>query len=351
MFSSSVRKQSNNREFHNSPLPARTEIFLKNYKIGVETLVPIPIFNFTMLQDFINYMRFELYRSDHTVEAYGRDIQQFITFFCADPAASFDPSEVTTTDVRRWIAHLADRGEAAASLRRKTQSLRAFFKFLCRRKILKANPAQSVILAKLPKPLPDFVRDSDMEKLLESDTDIMSDGASAGQLRDHLILHLLYATGLRRAELLQLTDANIELPSRRLKVLGKGRKERIVPIADDLAEEIQRWQTVRDATFPDLSDPKPIIATKFGAMSISNLEVTIKRLLRNENAGRRSPHTLRHTFATAMLNGGADLNSVRAILGHSSIATTQIYTHLQTSDIQQAYQAAHPRAKKDDIKE
>ena len=295
-----------------------------------------------MINDFLNYLRYELYRSDHTVEAYRRDLEQFARFFAPSPAP-FNPPEVTTADIRRWLAGLADGGDAPATLRRKTQSLRAFFKFLCRRGHISSNPADAVILAKLPKPLPDFVRESDMERLLPP----IDEKAGFIASRDHLILHLLYATGLRRSEILQLTDNSINLPGRQIRVLGKGRKERIVPIADELAEEISRWQTLRDNEIPDLPLPHPLIATRHGAMSVTNFEVTVKRLLKNENAGRRSPHTLRHTFATAMLNGGADLNSVRAILGHASIATTQIYTHLQTSDLQRAYSSAHPRARKD----
>lgn len=292
------------------------------------------------IDDFLNYLRYELYRSPHTVAAYERDLRQFIAFFCADPSAEFIPAEVTTQDVRRWLARLADAGDAPASLRRKTQSLRAFFRFLCRRHILSANPAADVVLAKLPKPLPDFVREADMERLLTP----VPPEASVTERRDHLILHLLYATGLRRSEILSLTDASFSHSGRELRVIGKGSKERVVPIADQLAEEIAAWQTVRDTAYPELPAPRPIIATMHGHMSAPNLELIIKRLLHNERAGRKSPHTLRHTFATAMLNGGADLNSVRAILGHASLATTQIYTHLQTSDLQRTYAAAHPRA-------
>lgn len=293
-----------------------------------------------MIQDFLNYLRHELYRSDHTVEAYERDLRQFAAFFCADPAATFNPEEVTTPHIRRWLSILADQGLSPASLRRKTQSLRAFFRFLCRRKLIPSNPASAVVLAKLPKPLPDFVRDADMERILEP----LPADAPLSALRDHLILHLLYATGLRRSELLSLTDSSISADASQLRVIGKGNKERVIPIARALAQEIAQWQTLRDATWPDLPQPRPIIATMHGAMSAPNLEITIKRLLRTEKAGRKSPHTLRHTFATAMLNGGADLNSVRAILGHASLATTQIYTHLQTSDLKRAYTAAHPRA-------
>ena len=294
------------------------------------------------MQDFLNYLRYELYRSDHTVEAYRRDITQFMAHFTSGHPEAFDPAAVETRHIRRWLADLADAGDRPASLRRKTQSLRAYYKFRLRRGLQSDSPAEDIILAKLPKPLPDFVKTSDMERLLPD----LAPDAGIIERRDHLILHILYATGLRRSELLSLTDAHVSLTAGQIRVLGKGRKERIVPIAKQLADEIAAWQTARDAEFPDLPAPRPIIATGFGAMSATNLEVTIKRLLKNENAGRRSPHTLRHTFATSMLNGGADLNVVQSILGHSSLSTTQIYTHLQTSDIRCTYSSAHPRGKK-----
>lgn len=296
-------------------------------------------------------MRYELARSEHTIIAYQRDLTQFMTFVMGHhDSAKFRPEEVTTRLIRQWIASLAEAGEAPASLRRKTQSLRAYFKFLCRREGLKANPADAVILAKLPKPLPDFVADADLQRLLKihrRDNPDYSDPPQSTdplEIRNHLILHILYATGLRCSELLSLTDDHINRSLRRIKILGKGKKERIVPLADPLIKEISDWQIIRDETFPDLPEPKPIIATRFGAMSPSNLELIIKKILLNENAGRKSPHTLRHSFATSMLNGGADLNSVRAILGHASLATTQIYTHLQISDIKSIYSSAHPRA-------
>lgn len=297
------------------------------------------------MDEFLSYLQYELGRSPHTVEAYARDLRQFIEFCTGRDTSRFDPSLTDTRIIRQWIATLAESGDAPASLRRKTQSLRAYFKFLCRRGELTSNPADDVILAKLPKPLPDFVADKDLLRLIESETPD-SDSTDFTTARDHIILHLLYATGMRRSELLALTDRHIDLSLRQIKIMGKGRKERIIPIADALISDLGRWQTIRDAKLPDLPEPRPIVATRNGHMSASNLELIIKRLLKNENAGRKSPHTLRHSFATSMLNGGADLNSVRAILGHSSLSTTQIYTHLQFSDLRQIYSAAHPRGKR-----
>ena len=325
------------------------------------------------IKEYTDYLRYELARSPHTVEAYTRDLAQFIAFATLGHPEDFDPSAIDTPCIRRWIASLALEKEAPASLRRKTQSLRAYFRFLCRRHSLKANPADDIILARLPKPLPDMIADPDMLRILrqsspesseksqstqssessESDQDSQSSQSSQSSrssrlraTRDHLILHILYATGLRRSELLSLTDASISNSAREMKILGKGSKERIIPIAKPLLDEITEWQQLRDAEFPDLPTPRPIIATRHGAMSITALEATIKRLLRGERAGRKSPHTLRHTFATSMLNGGADLNAVQSLLGHSSLTSTQIYTHLQTSDIRDIYARAHPHGRK-----
>lgn len=310
------------------------------------------------MKDFETYLRYELCRSPHTVEAYLKETEDFIRF-TSGAVSDFSPGEVRPAMVRSWLSALSEKGLGPRSLRRKLQSIRAYFRFLCRRKGLPANPADDVILPKIPKPLPDFVRDSDMLEILRESsgpgagsycrgTEAISRSAPSSmkrvmEVRDHLILHLLYATGLRRAELLSLTDASFSPSGACLRVLGKGRKERLVPLAPQLTNEIASWQAVRDEAFPRLRHPRPIIATRNGPMAPSTLELIVKRLLSGKAAGRKSPHTLRHTFATSMLNSGADLNSVKAILGHSSLATTQIYTHLQFSDLKEVYSKAHPR--------
>ncbi|MDE6811310.1 MAG: site-specific integrase [Muribaculaceae bacterium] len=246
----------------------------------------------TSVDSFIDYMRYELARSEHTIIAYQRDLLQFIRFVTGPSGiCSFRPEEVDTRIIRQWIASLAEAGEAPTSLRRKTQSLRAYFKFLCRRSGLKTNPADAVILAKLPKPLPDFVADQDLTRLL--DLDDRNPDQEYGNvtdplaIRNHLILHILYATGVRCSELLSLTDEDINFSLKQIKIYGKGKKERIVPLADALINEIRRWQVVRDETYPDLPVPRPIIATKFGAMSPSNLELIVRQIRTNENAVRK----------------------------------------------------------------
>lgn len=290
------------------------------------------------------------------------------------------------------------RGDKPASLRRRTQSLRAYFHWLLRQGVVKSNPAADITLAKLPKPLPHFVRANELEELLDKleeqknhdTTDSIDDRADdradniryRGEengaddregsrevyaeedtvenaekntlspdaedwttARDHLILHLLYATGIRRAEAIALTDDDFSPRRRELRILGKGRKQRIIPLADELTEELLRWQRLRDGKWPHLAKPAHILVTTRGPMSASTLEVIVRRLLAGTSTDRKSPHTLRHSFATAMLNGGADLDSVREMLGHASVATTQIYTHLSIEDIKKAYKSAHPRNK------
>lgn len=307
------------------------------------------------MEYFIKYLQYELYRSEHTIKAYRCDIEQFVVFFnshYADPDTagdtSFSATDVSVDNIRAWVSALALQGEEARSIRRKIQSLRAYFKFLCRRKILSSNPADQIILPKIPKPLPDFVKETDMRELLrQSEEQTQNSMLTAKQrfyaVRTHLIFHILYATGMRLSEILGLTDNDINLGSKQIRVIGKGRKERLIPIAEELVAEIREWQQTRDAEYPELQNPRPVIATRHGSMSPTHFEKIVKDMLTGKNAGRKSPHTLRHSFATSMLNGGADLNAVRAILGHSSLATTQIYTHLQYSDIKREYKA-HPRA-------
>ncbi len=320
------------------------------------------------IAEYETYLRYELYRSPHTVSAYLRDLEGFVNFIRPiEPDSAFDPADITPALIRSWIASLSRCGDSPRTLRRKTQSLRAYYRYLCRRHGFSRNPADEITLAKIPKHLPDFVKDDDMLRILGNSgnpsqnhnttdsqqvdnykTDNQNDSTAIESdliaARDHLILHLLFATGMRRAELLSLTDNSISFSSGTIRIIGKGNKERVIPMAKELADEIKVWMHLRDSAFTDLPTPRPIIATRFGHMSPANIEVIINRLLKNEAIGKKSPHTLRHTFATSMLNAGADLNSVRAILGHTSLATTQIYTHLQFSDLRKIYSKAHPRS-------
>lgn len=294
-----------------------------------------------MLREFLRYLSLELYRSEHTVEAYSSDLRGFNEFLHnsgvpQDDAGFFIPSAVTTADIREWVAALSEQGVGASSLRRKIQSLRAYFKFLVKKGILQSSPAAAVPLPKKSRKLPEVASRTEVEAVIDAEDSPLY----------AIALELLFGCGLRRSELLRLTDDDINPYSREMRILGKGRKERVIPLSQSLLESISRWQCLRDETYPDLEAPRRLMVTRTGAMSESTLYKMVRRALRATSASRKSPHTLRHSFATTLLNAGADINSVKELLGHSSLAATEIYTHVAFADLKKDYGNAHPRAKK-----
>lgn len=296
-----------------------------------------------MVDEFEKYLLLEANRSEHTVSAYIRDIKQFAAWMGSDFDSLLHPGAVTANDVRDWLGTIAAQGIGPASIRRKTQSLRALFRWAMRTGRLRSNPAEDVILAKLPRHLPDIVKVPELEQLLDFDP-----GDDYHAARAHLAINMLYSLGLRQAELLALTDADLR-PSANgceLRVIGKGRKERILPVPEPLVEEIRKVGRMRDERYPDLNAPRHIIAGPHGPVSPHILYDTVHTALKETSAARRSPHILRHSFATALLANGANLDAVRELLGHASLATTQIYTHLSPSELRQAYNNAHPRSRK-----
>lgn len=290
------------------------------------------------IESFLSYIEVEQRCSPHTLDAYGRDIRQFVDWLC--DGRRFEPTSVTLQDIRAWLSSLASQGLAPASLRRKTQSLRAFYKWGIIHGIFSSNPAKGVILAKKRKQLPNFVKENEMEEILKPTA------ATFEEYRTYIVLTILYSLGLRQAELLALTDRDISFSSREIKVTGKRNKQRVIPIPAQLADEILRWQELRDARYPDLEMPRPLIAGPHGPISKTTLYLIVRDGLAGASTGRKSPHTLRHSFATAMINNGADLDAVRELLGHASLATTQIYTHLSFREMLDSYRTSHPRAKK-----
>lgn len=294
-----------------------------------------------MLREFLRHLSLELYRSRLTVEAYEADLRGFNDFLVnsgvpTDDAGFFVISAVSQADIREWMASLSEAGLSPASIRRKVQSLRAFFKFAVKRGALSSNPASTVFLPRLKRSLPKIATHQDVESSI----------SEASSLEEALIIAMLYGCGMRQAELLSVNDEDINTFTRELKILGKGNKHRIVPLPPRLMELIADWQRERDLRFPDLESPRPLLATRRGRMSKSTLYITVKRALRHSSAEKKSPHTLRHSFATQLLNAGADINSVRELLGHSSLGATQIYTHVAFSQLSRDWQNAHPRAKK-----
>ncbi len=298
-----------------------------------------------MLDDFRTYLKAELNRSTLTVEAYCRDIGQFADWLHASAVELLEEDAVTPNDIRAWLGDLASRGHKPMSLRRKTQSLRALFTWGMKTGRCSLNPANEIILAKRRRHLPEIIKSVEMDSILKSSgSEADKENPDPRSARTHLALSMLYGLGLRQAELLSITDSDIRHSSKELRIMGKGSKERVLPLPDKLLNEIKTWQELRDAIFPSLPAPRPLMAGPHGCISKQTLYNAVRDALAPATTGRKSPHTLRHSFATALLSDGANLDAVRQLLGHASLATTQIYTHLTPAQLKEAYAAAHPRA-------
>lgn len=297
------------------------------------------------VDNFLKYIRYELNYSTHTVLSYSIDLNQFVNYLTNNKADKFNPTDITYNDIRSWLGKLAKEGLSPRTLRRKAQSVRAYFKYLVKSKFITTNPAVDITLSKTNKPLPEFVRDNEMQEIIAqlepSDNDFSSH-------RNHLIFLLLYTTGIRQSELLGISDCDIDFTRMEVKVTGKRNKQRLIPIANEIAEVITKYQQLRNEQYPDLKDCKLIIH-KGKPMTTNTLYYIVSRILKDTSSRQKGAHVLRHTFATAMLNNGAGLNSIKEILGHSSIATTQIYTHITLRELQTNYEHAHPRALKKEV--
>lgn len=295
-----------------------------------------------MTEEFLRYFALELNRSALTTDAYRRDLHEMAAHLGMDEDLS-DAATISTSDLRAWIAEMSRAGLSARSLRRKTQAARAFFRWMQKQELISVNPAAEIKLAKTGRKLPEYVKEQEMEALLdredEADGDILD-------TRNRLILKILYCCGIRRDELVKITDADIDVYSKELRVHGKRDKTRVIPLADELVSDIRKWQGIRDSRF-SLPRPAPLICSSRGALTGKGVYRIVRGMLEGTGATHKSPHSLRHTFATSMLNGGAEINSVKELLGHASLQSTQIYTHLTFNDILKTYNTSHPRAKKD----
>ena len=300
-----------------------------------------------MINAFLTYLRCELSYSAHTVLSYGTDLRQFADFITGKVPDRFDPASITTSDIRSWILSLADAKVSQRSIRRKVSAISSLFNYMMRHHGLKANPAAEITLAKVPKSLPVFVRPQEMEEILGPPATEETLPKAFLPLRDHLMVLTLYSTGIRRAELIGMLDRDVDTTRRELKVLGKRNKERLIPFGEELATTIDIYRRVR-ATATGVRAPEYLFVNPDGSQLKPHTVLrTVKHALTGHTlASRLSPHTLRHSFATDMLNNGADLPGVQKLLGHKSLETTQVYTHITYRELKQNYQLAHPRAQK-----
>ena len=295
--------------------------------------------NDTAIEQFLTHQRVELNRSALTIDSYRNDLEQFAQHLSGQDG--LDWPSVTVNDVRAWLVERSSQGDSARTLRRKVQSLRAMYKWLMRRGDADQNPAADIELARLPKRLPHLLRPQNLDGLLDQEVD-MNDFE---QVRNHVMLLMFYTTGIRRAELMGLKDAWVDTLALQLRVHGKRDKDRIVPFGPELAQWIGRYRQVRATTVgkTDLffvrRDGKPLYPALVYRVVHSALQCV-------GGGDQLSPHVLRHSFASAMLNDGADIASVKELLGHESLAATQVYTHITLSELKTHYKLAHPRALK-----
>ena len=291
-----------------------------------------------MREKFLNYLKFECNRSARTVEAYNEDLKAFEAFFRSlDDQLSWE--SVDSDIIRQWMESMMDKGNTATTVNRRLSAVRSLYRFALSRQLVEVDPAHGVIGPKAKKPLPQYLLPRDMDRLL--DPSMWSDDFSS--LRARTIILCFYSTGMRLAELAGLDDGDVDFSEHVVKVTGKRDKQRLIPFGDELATELQRYMERRDQEVDRLS--AALFVTDQGErMSHRQIrEVVRTHLSRVTTMKKRTPHVLRHTFATAMLGNNASIESVRLLLGHSSVNTTEIYTHTTFEQLKKVYAQAHPR--------
>lgn len=295
-----------------------------------------------LLQDrFLQYIQFEKRCSSHTLIAYKNDLSQFSEYLFTRYQLK-NIEEANYQFIRSWIVELMENKISSRSINRKLSSLKSFYKYLLKEGLLEINPFLKVISPKFSKKLPDFVEKKGMEQLF---SEVHFDNSFEG-IRNRLILEIFYATGMRLSELIGLKDSDIDTIKENLKVLGKRNKERIIPFSSNLAEVIIEYIDFKQKFFTDVIIDDYFLLTKKGNKMYA---VGVRRMVQNyiskiTTIEKRSPHVLRHTFATHMLNNGADLNAIKELLGHANLSATQIYTHNTIEQLKKVYKQAHPRA-------
>jgi integrase/recombinase XerC len=292
-----------------------------------------------VIQPFLDYLKFEKRYSRHTVISYETDLTSFFDYIVTQ-YGEIPLNQLSHIYIRSWLASLKDEGLAAKSINRKISSLKSFFKYQLKAGAIKQTPMAKIVSPKNEKRLPNFVADKDIRTLFEH---VEFPDTWQGRT-ERLLLLLFYNTGMRLSEVIGLKDSQVNSSNHTLKILGKGNKERIVPISPEILNEIKTYEKERNNLIPERSDLL-LITEKGKPLSPRGVYSSVKKYLSLVTTiEKRSPHVLRHTFATHLTNNGADLNAVKELLGHTSLAATQVYTHNTIEKLKNIYKRAHPKA-------
>lgn len=294
------------------------------------------------LARFLQHLRVERGASPHTLKSYREDLETFVEYFSEEDGSYPDPAALSSVDLRGYLSALHEAGYAKTSIARKLASLRSFYRFGQREGWVENNPAKALRNPRKARKLPHFLSTGEIGKLLATPPADVPMG-----LRDRAILETLYSAGLRVSELVGLNDGDIDFEQGIVRVRGKGRKERLSPLGSYAIRALRRWHRARQLSSKEPQGrDAPVFVNRFGTRLTSRSvgRMLEKHLRESGLDGRTSPHTLRHSFATHLLDRGADIRSVQELLGHKSLETTQIYTHVSTSNLRAAYEKAHPRA-------
>ena len=292
-----------------------------------------------MINEFLNYLKFERNRSDLTIRNYGEDLRAFKEFY-GNLEGCHSWKSVDSDIIRDWMESMMDKGNNATSINRRLSALRSFYRFALARKLVDKDPVHGVTGPKKGRPLPQFLKENEMDRLLDAE----SWTESFEDVRDRMVIMTFYETGIRLSELIGLDDSMVDFSNRQLKVTGKRNKQRVIPFEEELLATLRDYMKCRDKEVNRQSEAL-FVSAKGRRMTSSQVrEAVRKNLSKVCTLKKRTPHVLRHTFATAMLNNKAGIESVKKLLGHESLSTTEIYTHTTFEQLKREYYSAHPRA-------
>lgn len=294
-------------------------------------------------KSFLQYLQYEKRFSPNTLAAYSKDLEQFLFYIREEPGLA-SVAEVGHVHIRAWIVQLISQGLSARTANRKLSTLKAYFRFLLRRRYLDADPTAKVSAPKVGKRLPGSLKKGEMRQLFEQ----LEFEEGYGGARARMILELLYSTGMRRSEAIGLQIKDIDFSNLQIRILGKGGKERLAPFSRALADNLQAYLQDRETAFPQTTAPQLFLTDKGKPMYPKLMYNIVRKYLSAVTSNsNRGPHALRHSFATHLSENGAGLNAIKALLGHSSLASTQAYTHNSAERLKQVYRKAHPKAGND----